>query len=336
MKYARFASLQSLAAGTIMALPLSIAAIGFANATAVVIPDATFSAGADTCTTTPCTTVDSQAFSTGFVDVNGNFNNGSESFVPGGTTTFNVSTDSHNSLSNAVETTGNNPAIISVGGGGNTMSVTVSGTPSPSIATVAQAPAGVGDASGSLRYSFVVLAPAGFTGTSVGITVDAKGSVSATAQASSGFAVNASTQLLIDLGTVNDLAQLSFGTSNGVSFNDPVTSGTGFVSALSGGSESGGFDESGTYQVILGEVHNVFLNTNLQCNDSAGVSCSASVDPTITAPAGFEVLFSQGFGDSAAVSVPEPSTAAMLLIGLMGVGFAARRRRAPDQLFDRS
>jgi PEP-CTERM motif len=49
----------------------------------------------------------------------------------------------------------------------------------------------------------------------------------------------------------------------------------------------------------------------------------ASVDPTLSVPQGFSVSFSDGIGSA----VPEPSTWAMMILGFLGVGFLAYRRK---------
>ena len=70
-------------------------------------------------------------------------------------------------------------------------------------------------------------------------------------------------------------------------------------------------------------------NTPYEVELSAGAdgepnfSGSAWVDPTIKAPAGYQLYFSSGIENG----VPEPAAWAMMLVGIGAVGGLVRRRR---------
>jgi len=147
---------------------------------------------------------------------------------------------------------------------------------------------------------------------------------------------NAEAQLIIRGVGLVDTVSDTFGTGNGVSFNDCIgnpycTQGAGFLTTLTDSSATGGIDEDGTYTAQLNEIYTVALNEYLLCN-GAIFSCSVSVDPIITVPAGDELLISQGFGNGAPVSkVPEPGTLGLLGVAIAGIVAVRRRKGAHNR-----
>jgi hypothetical protein len=300
MRNTGFLPSDSMVTKAVAALAFSVSTVGLASAGMIVIPGATISVHASACTTTPCTTDNSQSATTGTV-----------SFDPLGTTTYTLSQDLNNVLSNGSVTVNNNPLVISVGGAGNASSVTASGLPAPSITTMVVSPGdpGGGDASGTLDYYFAVVSSVGAIGTA-DINVNAVGSVSGTATGSSP-SVNVSEQLYIPI----------------LSTTDSVLNDTASVVFTGDGSQTSGFTEAGNidYVVNIGEAYEVTLETNVECPGNA-VSCTASIDPVISLAAGSTSDLSLEFSSDIGNGTPEPGTWTLFAVGVMFL-IAAQRRR---------
>ena len=89
------------------------------------------------------------------------------------------------------------------------------------------------------------------------------------------------------------------------------------------------------FSVVVGTLYDVTLNVQT-VTLSAGtglIAASATVDPiftidpTLSDADQYQIFFSPGVGDDAASAVPEPSTCAMLLSGLAGLGLVRARVR---------
>lgn len=326
MRSARIAF--SIATGAIVALPLGLSGVDAANAATIVVdslPAATLEGGLTACITLGCTGAFGQSANTGQGTAD-SFTNGAELFVPSGTTTFHTVTD----FVNGIQVVGNNPLSFAVGAAGNLSTVNAAGTPSPSMSVTMVSPEGLvegvlgssGYSQFLLAYQFEVVSLHGAPG-SVNVTVNSVGSVSgAAAPNKGGLSVNAEAQFVIPGTGLDDVAQACFSSAGNCSF----TAGAGFLSGVSGNSETGGFDESGSYAVNLDEIYTVDLNELVNCS-GASAACSASIDPAITVPAGDELLLSQGFGNGAVTpSVPEPGTLGVLGVALLGLATVRRRR----------
>jgi hypothetical protein len=278
-------------------------------------------------TTSPYTTIDGQYAST--------LGPSGEIYSPSGTT-FIVTTHTHGIVTQQNVTTSSAPAAISVGGAGNIAGASVSGTPSPTVSSFASNPANsFGSASQAhLTYYFEVVAPAGYVGPSqANINVNAIGSVSA---ASSGTDQSSSAvAALVIAGVLNDLASANYFVSNGNPVDRSTVNGAGFISGntvgINGSLVTGGFDESGSYAINVGQLYQVALLTNISCGGNGGDACSASIDPTITVGSGLLLDFSPGIGNSVG-AVPEPSTWAMLILGFAGISFIGYRRSRKEHL----
>jgi hypothetical protein len=298
------AKLINAVAGAVLAFGLGAA--GFGNVGAQTLAPATISIGMLACQQAGCPSAfDGVSVATGTGSVN-SFTNGTESFSPTGSTLLEITTGNNaDNFTNSQASPGNNPFTFSIGGGGNSSTVTAALTPSPSLSmsttsagsATANATAGA-SAQVLLTYQFEVVSQSGAGGTAQ-ITVNSVGTASAAATGSS-LTANALTQLIIG-GVIpgSDEAQLQFSCANGGCANGNVTQGAGFIPVVSTSAETGGFNETGTYTVNLGEVYTVDLNEYLNC-DGATSACSSSIaSVTITVPAGDQLLLSPGAGNSA-------------------------------------
>jgi hypothetical protein len=235
------------------------------------------------------------------------------------------------------ETGVNTPGMLSVG---LDSTVSAMGSPLPTLSATVSGSTGGGAQSQFVYYFEVVPISGGSTPAPVqiGITATASTATSTSGSLQSG---NTVVQLVVSgaAGTeVDDEANLVYGVSNCeptcVTSNSSSTLGAGFVStpgvdgaviAESGSSMSGGFTETGTYSEFTNILYKVSLNENIQSAGNGGSSSSASIDPMITIPVGYELELSPGIGNGAASPVPEPRTWTALLAG-MAVLIAAQRR----------
>jgi PEP-CTERM motif len=326
-----------LIGGVIIGAPLLMAPADAASVSST-LADATIDVvGITACTTVGCTNSNSQSATSGSGTAD-EFTSGPVDFVPPtGTALFDISTTSSCcGTTRALSEQGVAPLDLTVGGAGQATNVTAAGVPNPSLSISATATGSAssdgafGLAQAVLTYSFEVVSTGHTSATSVDVTIDATGSVSATSTDPQSID---DTEMLYIPGLVNDQANVYYlATSNGVE-DQSSTTGAGYLSALTDDdglySVTGGIDESGTYSVTLGQVYTVELTLYANCDANSmgagSISCLASIDPFIIAPSGFEVLLSPGLGNAA---VPEPSTWAMMLIGFCGLSYAAYRRQA--------
>jgi hypothetical protein len=283
------------------------------------LPVASINATVTGCTTNPCS---------------GNFSqSGTES---GSLSTFGDSYNLTSFIPSLQETGVSTPGKLEDGLGS---SVTALGFPSPTLSAVVKGSTG-GGASAQLDYYFeVVPIGGGSTPAAVEVGIAAVGSTSSST-AGALQSGNTTVQLVLSgaAGTgVDDEANVFYGVSCSITcstFDSSSTLGSGFVStpgvgdaviAESGSLMTGGFNESGTYSEFTNTVYKVALVENIQSAGSGGSSASASIDPIITVPLGFELELSAGVGNASAV--PEPQTWAVLAAGI-AVLIAAKRRKA--------
>jgi hypothetical protein len=237
--------------------------------------------------------------------------------------------------------------------------VTATGTPLPTLSSQVPTSGASAIISAELLYYIEVVPLNGNTNVApVQLGVNAVGTTSAetvanTASIIGGGLNDAADFLQLQLssnssGTAvfDDFVRIQYvnGTNNQgqctTSSNTSATSGGGYISAASigcgGSSVSGGIDETGSYLISSNSVYVVALQANINVsttNDgnaqgSGSVQASEFIDPAFTAPAGYEVLTSNGIGNTS--SVPEPGTSIMLAagLGLLVVKVPAFRRRS--------
>jgi hypothetical protein len=82
-----------------------------------------------------------------------------------------------------------------------------------------------------------------------------------------------------------------------------------------------------TLGLMTATPYSINLSADVQAQSyvvgDAANNVFASVDPTLNVPDGYSIFFSDGIS-----SVPEPSTWAMILVGFLGLGFMAYRRKS--------
>jgi PEP-CTERM motif len=266
----------------------------------------------------------------------------SQSNVPLSQYGVNYSTTSFNP---SLEQSGlNTPGELTVSEGGATatesittkdpsFTATVSGgvaTENPAFYSQGGVPTGT-----SFDYYFKVIDPADPTSTaSTTVYVTARGGLNISTSAFPGSygslnSGQALAELLITPGpgntTLEELAQVNYGY-----YYPPggtcqcTTTGTSNVTATLGpsSSASGGWTLSASpVTVNLDTPYEVELSVAL--TGSYLVDGTAYVDPIITPSASDEIFFSPGIANG----VPEPSTWAMMIVGFVGLGFLALRRR---------
>jgi hypothetical protein len=240
------------------------------------------------------------------------------------------------------ETGVNTPGMLSVG---LNSTISAMGFPLPTLSATVAGSTGGGAQSQFVYYFEVVQVGGGATPAPVQVGVTATGSTS-TSTAGSLQSGDTLVQIVISgaAGTgVDDEANVVYGVEDCdppkqpcVTFDSSSTLGAGFVStpgvggaviAEGGSSMSGGFNETGTYSEFTNIVYEVSLNEDIQSAGNGGASSSAFIDPIITVPAGYELEFSPGIGNSEpATGVPEPSSVILLLTALLAVALALRKR----------
>ena len=102
----------------------------------------------------------------------------------------------------------------------------------------------------------------------------------------------------------------------------------------------GGFTDTGTYTLDSNTPESVAMiaNVTVGCSNNGLAegpgSCAGSsfVDPLITAPAGYEIVLSDGVGNSVAAT-PEPGTSALLAAGLLLCAGIARRLTSDESRY---
>jgi hypothetical protein len=183
------------------------------------------------------------------------------------------------------------------------------------------------DYSARLHYTLEVLGPTA----NVGVQIKAKSSLS-TSTAPSNTIIETEQEFVL---YYND----DFGNTKTVVY-DQAWAAAGGHSANIGGDIvtglSGGFSEAGIYTLMTDTPYTVSMSDLISVGVLApggSVTVSGSVDPTfriaagVPDPAAYSFVFSPGIGNGAAGGVPEPSTWAVLLLGMVGLGSVLRRQK---------
>jgi len=212
--------------------------------------------------------------------------------------------------------------------------------------------AGVGDT--SLQYFFEVVSP---TTTDIGLLIQARGGITASAANSGSIDIDALADLGIGLASAGSGPPLSI--NDQLQLNDDVggvsseKTGNATISGTRATGFTGVIAEHQVATIQTNTLYDVALEVSLyadqySANDAGpegdygytgGIvpggktTVSAFVDPYFSVAPGtpnlgeYSLVFSSGVGNPPiATGVPEPSTWALLLIGFAGLGFAAFRR----------
>ena len=204
-------------------------------------------------------------------------------------------------------------APLSRSAGGNTLIATT-------VASIPQVTAYVDgpnflEAQASIVYSFEIIG----SGTTVNVGIASNGGVSQSAGAGNG-----SVQLLLD-GYQIAFANIDTSQNQYIGAGPPCVS----VGSFSAGPCSRTYSLDGTspgstFNLTVDTVHTISMSAGVANGPQGSVQdMSAYIDPMITVPEGYTLLLSPGVGNS--ISVPEPSTWAMFLLGFAGLGFAGYR-----------
>jgi hypothetical protein len=186
--------------------------------------------------------------------------------------------------------------------------MTMFGTASTVPVNGASAAVNVGNA--TLTYSMKITGPTPFAS----VQVDAHGGVTVSSIAAGGSS--------------NNYAQVYFGVDGEFSDSALVGTSLGLITKT--------FDDTNTYTLATNHVYTLELYSNLYASVSGNLgggtaTFSGFIDPTFTVvgddPGAYKLYFSQGIGNSVG-AVPEPSTWAMMIVGFIGLGVLAYRRRA--------
>jgi hypothetical protein len=223
------------------------------------------------------------------------------------------------------------PGELVVGVVGNSGSVTLNAA-ALSLVTTASGPDL--DDTGSLDFWFeVVKTTSTSPADTVDIGVDAKGSLSVSTVGEGGGNLNdgqVTSSLLITPGpgttTLFDQTQAYYGYYVYGGSSQIYDDNTANVSGVLGPTASftGSFAlHDDPISVSLGRPYEVQLTADV-IGGGAAATGTASIDPTFIAPPGYEIEFSPGIN----AAVPEPSTWALMIVALGGVGAALRRRAA--------
>jgi hypothetical protein len=176
--------------------------------------------------------------------------------------------------------------------------------PSVSASADAMGP-GIGvSANISLQYYGEIIGPSGLVPAPVAVTLNTVLSVGGTSLG--GATWNSTAMVSLDGHLIID------GTSTGNDNPPPLS-----------------FEKNAVLMTDTPYLLNISANVEAQSfvvGDAAN-DVFASVDPTLSVPQGYSVFFSDGVS-----SVPEPSTWAMMLLGFVGVGFMAYRRKSKPAL----
>jgi PEP-CTERM motif len=230
------------------------------------------------------------------------------------------------------------PGKLVVGVGGNE-GATVAKAFGPLITSSAVG----GDAQDSITLDYwfeVVQTTSTLTSPTVDVEVTASGKVSAYSAGSGDGSLNnanVTARLVISphsgVTNLNELAQVDYGyyfpTGGTCQCYDSSTGNvTGTLGATS--SFSGGFNIVDLpVSINVGTPYEVEMTADLV--GGPDFSGYASVDPFLSVPTGYGIVLSPGIIMSPGVtSVPEPSTWAMMLIGLTALGYAGYRRGRLD------
>jgi len=156
----------------------------------------------------------------------------------------------------------------------------------------------------SLQYSFEVIGPSGIVPETVPVRATSILSVSGASLGGGTWTSTAEISL--------DSRSLSITSSNSISPSTLI------------------FEK--TFNLLTDTPYSVSLSADFQAQSfvvgDAANDVGASVDPTLSAPNGYSIFFSKGISSA----VPEPSTWAMLLLGFVGIGFMAYRRKSKPAL----
>jgi hypothetical protein len=218
-------------------------------------------------------------------------------------------------------------ATTSALGGTASSTVVTQGTPFPSLSVSSQTSATskhdtvFGDSNAQLNYYIEVLGP-GPT-----VTLDLQGSAALAAVGSDTSTISYIELILRD-DTINNVVA-------GVGYTQGVagpTYGTDYGSGVPAGFNPASFKLDTSLSIPTSSVMEVQMFASAEASSAAGESAASasayldpyfSVDPSTPNADQYSILISEGIGN--ALTTPEPSTWAMILVGFAGIGFFARR-----------
>lgn len=175
--------------------------------------------------------------------------------------------------------------------------------------------------SASLSYYFSVIGPTGLANSAVDVPIDISGQYSLAAKSfPTASAPDAYSAVSVNVLPLASGAALSFAKTCEEGFTAPGQCGQGSFSGTGLLQFGGGF--SGPYQVIM----TANVESHLGYGASAYVDPYIQIDPTWAASnPGYSLVFDPGVGN--ALPVPEPSTLALSVLGLLSMmGLGLRRR----------
>jgi hypothetical protein len=206
-------------------------------------------------------------------------------------------------------------------GGSSSVTATLSGEPFPALTTSGTGTVGAwSDAAdalsgANLSYYISIVGPSGL----VPIDFTARGTL-----AQSYATGSASTQLYIE-GDIDDQLSVDIWGQQSISLSGDQNPLTGSANAFT---LSGTTEEAANTQILVGMSIGINVETNGPYptgSASAYLDPIFYIDPTFPDASEYSIVISPGIGNSPVSGVPEPSTWAMMLLGVAGLGFAGYR-----------